>query len=151
MQRWGFSLIDRKLLKLRGFELGGNRRNMDMLTVLCPRYFYMKPLSELWNFTPSKILYCRLYYRGFALQNWSKLNKVGLNKEHREGLRVYRNVQLLWDLRCVDEYIRKTVWWRHCEKDVGRKTLLECQWRCEKDVVRKNVYWLGWGLHISDA
>ena len=53
------------------------------------------------------------------------------------------HIVTLWVLRCVDEYVRATVWtktlWeRRCEKDVVRKTLWERH--CERHVGRKTLW-----------
>ena len=60
MQRRGFSLIDQKLSKLRGFEL---RRIWDILgylyTTLSAALWYEVSVLGFWNFTQWINIYCR--------------------------------------------------------------------------------------------
>ena len=59
----------------------------------------------------------------------------------------------LWELLFEKNVVRKTMWERRCEKDVVRKTLWEISPAIfnRRIFVIMNLYFIGWGLCISDA
>ena len=139
LQRRGFSLIERKLSKLRGSEL---RRIWDVLGCLfntLSAALYEASVLGFWNFPQWQNIWCSCATSRFQLDRpniveimvseiWDILGF--LNKT--ETLRVYCDVV---GTTLCGRYVRATVWKRRCEIYVVRKTLWE---RCrEKDVVRK--------------
>ena len=63
VQRRGFSLIDQKLLKLRGLNLDEFEIFWDIFTPLCPRHFGMKPLFYGSNTSHSERIYIAVVQR----------------------------------------------------------------------------------------
>ena len=159
VQRRGFSLIDQKMSKLRGFEL---RRIWDILgylyNTLSTTLWYEASVLRFWHTVTEYILQiCNVEVSVWSTKKW--WNDRGMNLDKFDiflGIcttqKDYANIVTLWGLRCVDEYVRttgcerfcekdvvrKTVWERHSEKDVVRKMVWETRW--EKDVVRKILF-----------
>ena len=147
MQRRGFSLIDKKLSKLRGFEL---RLISDILgylyNTLSAALWFEASVLGFWNFTQWKKIYCRCATSRFQFDRSQNVEIIGYwtwdilgNLYSKERLRVYCDVMrtTLCGPICKGHGVKKTLWERRCEKEIVRKTLWER--RCEKDVLRKTL------------
>ena len=114
MQRWGFSLIDQKLLKWRGFEL---RRIWDILgylyNTLSAVFWYEAFVLGFWNFTQANIIYCRCATSKFQFDRPKIVEITGSELRRIWDILGYLHntlSALLWYEACVLGFWNFTQW-----------------------------------------